>query len=175
MNTTTLSIERRADGVFSEAEQQALLGFLGGYSGLTRDAYALDLRQFEAWCQPRQLALFAVARHDIESFARQLEGLGRARATIARRLCTIASLYRYAVEEGLIERSPAVHRSPSRSSKRSQLQLDGGHTSLGILTASANGRRIICNEKRRYFPRTVQVDGGARCTACGQCRPLQVL
>jgi len=78
MSTTTMSIERRADGVFSEAEQQALLGFLGGYSGLTRDAYALDLRQFAAWCQQRQLALFEVARHDIESFARQLEDLGRA-------------------------------------------------------------------------------------------------
>src|SRR5215203_4949196 len=73
MNTSTLSVERRADGVFSDIEQQALLGFLGGYSGLTRDAYALDLRQFASWCQQRQLALFDVARHDIEGFARQLE------------------------------------------------------------------------------------------------------
>ena len=60
-------IERRPDGVFSAIEQQALVGLLGGYSGLTRDAYALDLRQFAAWCQQRQLALFDVARHDIES------------------------------------------------------------------------------------------------------------
>ena len=64
--TPTLSVERRTAGVFSGAEQQALLGFLGGYSGLTRDAYALDLRQFAAWCQQRQLALFDVARHAIE-------------------------------------------------------------------------------------------------------------
>ena len=92
MTSPTLSIERRADGVFSATEQQALIGFLGGYSGLTRDAYALDLRQFAAWCQQRQLALFDVARHDIESFARQLEELGRARATIARRLCTITGV-----------------------------------------------------------------------------------
>jgi hypothetical protein len=48
MITSTLSVERRADGVFSDVEQQALLGFLGGYSGLTRDAYALDLHQFAA-------------------------------------------------------------------------------------------------------------------------------
>jgi site-specific recombinase XerD len=109
MSTSTLSIERRPDGVFSAVEQQALIGFLGGYSSPTRDAYALDLRQFAAWCQQCQLALFDVARHDIESFARQLEDIGRARATIARRLCTITALYRYAVEEGLLERSPAVH------------------------------------------------------------------
>ena len=48
ISTSTLSIERRPDGVFSAIEQQALIGLLGGYSGLTRDAYALDLRQFHS-------------------------------------------------------------------------------------------------------------------------------
>ena len=84
--------------MFSSVGQQALVGFLGGYWGLTRDAYALDLRQFAAWCQQRQLALFDVARHDIEAFARQLEDIGRARATLARRLRTITAVYQYAVE-----------------------------------------------------------------------------
>ena len=51
-----------------------------------------DLRQFASWCQQRQLALFDVARHDIEGSARKLEELGKARATISRRLCTITSL-----------------------------------------------------------------------------------
>ncbi len=27
------------------------LGFLAGYTGLTREAYALDLRQYASWCQ----------------------------------------------------------------------------------------------------------------------------
>jgi site-specific recombinase XerD len=94
---------------FSEPERLALAGFLAGYSGLTREAYALDLRQFTAWCRQRQLRLFAVRRADIELFARELEAAGRARATITRRLSTIAGLYRYAVEEDLIDHSPAVH------------------------------------------------------------------
>jgi hypothetical protein len=34
---------------FSEAEKLALAGFLAGYSGMTREAYTLDLRQFTAW------------------------------------------------------------------------------------------------------------------------------
>ena len=34
--------------VFSEIEKLALAGFLAGYSGMTREAYALDLRQFTA-------------------------------------------------------------------------------------------------------------------------------
>ena len=73
---------------FTDAERLALAGFLAGYRGLTREAYALDLRQFTTWCRARSLALFAVRRADIESFARELEAKGRARATVTRRLCT---------------------------------------------------------------------------------------
>jgi hypothetical protein len=48
-------------------------------------------------------------RADIECFARDLEARGRARATVTRRLCTIAGFYRYAVEEELLDHSPAAH------------------------------------------------------------------
>ena len=37
--------------VFTEPERLALAGFLAGYTGLTREAYALDLRQYASWCQ----------------------------------------------------------------------------------------------------------------------------
>ena len=64
---------------FTDAERLALAGFLAGYRGLTREAYALDLRQFTTWCRARSLGLFAVRRADIESFARELEARGRGR------------------------------------------------------------------------------------------------
>ena len=48
-------------------------------------------------------------RAHIELFARSLEQHGKARATVARRLSTIAGFYRYCVEEQLIPASPAVH------------------------------------------------------------------
>jgi integrase/recombinase XerD len=83
--------------VFTESERLALAGYLAGYRGLTREAYTLDLRQFTGWCRSRSLALFAVRRADIETFARELEPKGRARATVTRRLCTIAGFYKYAV------------------------------------------------------------------------------
>jgi integrase/recombinase XerD len=95
--------------VFTDAERVALAGFLAGYRGLTREAYALDLRQFATWCRLRPLALFAARRADIEAFARELEAMGRARATVTRRLSTIAGFYKYAVEEELLDRSPAAH------------------------------------------------------------------
>ena len=93
---------------FTDAERLALAGFLTGYRGLTREAYALDLRQFTTWCRVRSLALFAARRDDIESFARKLEARGRARATVTRRLSTIAGFYKYAVEEELLDQSPAA-------------------------------------------------------------------
>ena len=63
---------------FTGTERLALAGFLAGYRSLTREAYALDLRQFTNWCRTRSLALFAVRRADIEGFARDLEAGGRA-------------------------------------------------------------------------------------------------
>jgi integrase len=95
--------------VFTESERLALAGFLAGYRGLTREAYTLDLRQFSAWCRARSLPLFAGRRADIETCARDLETKGRARATVSRRLCTIAGFYKYAVEEELLDHSPAAH------------------------------------------------------------------
>jgi integrase/recombinase XerD len=90
---------------FTDAERLALAGFPAGYRGLTREAYALDLRPLTAWCRTRSLNLSAVRRADIEGVARDLEARGRARATVTRRLCTIAGFYKYAVEEELLEHS----------------------------------------------------------------------
>ena len=95
--------------MFSEAEQVALAGYLAGYSGLTREASSLDLRQFVTWCDQHNIHLFQARRADIECFGRNLEARGRARATVSRRLCTVAGFYRYAVEEELLDHSPAVH------------------------------------------------------------------
>jgi integrase/recombinase XerD len=98
-----------AKPLFTDGERAVLAGFLAGYSGLTRDAYTLDLRQYTSWCAKHGLHLFTARRADIECFGRDMEAAGRARATIARRLCTIAGFYRYAVEEDLLEHSPAAH------------------------------------------------------------------
>jgi hypothetical protein len=69
-----------ADPLFTAGERQALAGFLSGYSGLTRDASPLDLRQYTGWCTVHGLHLFAARRIDIESFRGEMEAHGRARA-----------------------------------------------------------------------------------------------
>src|SRR5467141_2121069 len=108
-STTPSAVLVPAQPVFTDAERLALAGFLAGYRGLTREAYTLDLRQFTTWCRTRSLPLFAVRRANIEGFARELEARGRARATVARRLCTIAGFYKYAVEAELLDHSLAAH------------------------------------------------------------------
>ena len=132
----------RPDELFTDAETVALAGFLGGYSGLTRDAYALDLRQFATWCAEQRLALFGVRRSDIERFARHLEALGRARATIARRLGTVTCFYRYAEEEGLIAHSPAVHvRRPRLDYESHATGLDRNEVGALLVAAGLAGAR----------------------------------
>jgi hypothetical protein len=73
-----------AEPLFTVDERAALAGFLAGYSGLTRDAYTLDLRQYTSWCIAHGLHLFTARRADIEGFGRDMEATGRARATVAR-------------------------------------------------------------------------------------------
>jgi integrase/recombinase XerD len=109
MTTTIPSAALVVHGpVFSEPEQLALAGFLASYTGLIRGAYVLDLRQFATWCHQRHIMLFAVRRADIERFARDLEGKGRARSTVSRRLATIAESCKYAVEEYLLDHCRAA-------------------------------------------------------------------
>jgi site-specific recombinase XerD len=74
--TTTSTAIVVYDPELAGPEHVALAGFLGGYRGLTRDAYALDLRQFVAFCDERHLGLFEVRRSDIEAYGRELEARG---------------------------------------------------------------------------------------------------
>ena len=62
--------------------------------------------------------------------------LGRARATVTRRLCTIAGFYKYAVEEELLDHSPAGHvRRPRLNYESHATALD--RNELGALLVAA--------------------------------------
>jgi len=131
---------------FTAAERLALAGFLAGYRGLTREAYTLDLRQFTGWCRARTLPLFSIRRADIETFARELEARGRARATVTRRLCTIAGFYKFAVEEELLEYSPAAHV------RRPRLDYESHVTALDRNELGRHPRRRRARPARRARP-----------------------
>jgi hypothetical protein len=135
MTTTSTSIVVY-DPELAGPEHRALAGFLGGYRRLTRDAYALDLRQFVAFCNERHLGLFEVRRSDIEAYGRELEARGRATATVGRRLCTVTGFYCYAEEQELIAHSPAVHvRRPRIDYESHAIGLD--RNEVGALLVAA--------------------------------------
>ncbi len=110
MNDTVSSAELVAVHIDEEmVERLALVGFLAGYSGPTRESYRTDLRMFTVWLTDRQVRLLAAQRTHIELYGRWLEDQGRARATVGRRLSTLAGFYRYCEQEQILERSPAAH------------------------------------------------------------------
>ena len=164
--------------VFTTAVRLAL----AGYSGLTGQAYELDLRQFASWCGQQGLPLFQARRPDIECFARDLEARGRARATITRRLCTIAGFCKYAVEEELLEHSPAAHV------RRPRLDYESHATSLDHASAACAARRshsafsvigllpapqvgVLCALAWSWCPRHA-ADLGVRRAGCGGCQDV---
>lgn len=123
----------------TSTEVRTVAGFLAGYSGRTREAYTLDVRQFYRWCDDHRLGLFDVTRTHIELYARELEELGRAPATIGRRLSTIAGFYRYAAEEAVIEHSPAVHvRRPRLDYESHAIGLDRNELGAFLVAAGVS-------------------------------------
>lgn len=124
-------------------EVRTMAGFLAGYSGRTREAYTLDVRQFYRWCDEHRLGILEdISRTHIELYVRELEELGRAPATIGRRLSTLASFYRYACEEGVIEHSPAVHvRRPRLDYESHAVGLDRNELGGFLVAAGLSSAR----------------------------------
>jgi integrase/recombinase XerD len=95
--------------VFSNTERLALAGFLAGYSGLTREAYELDLRQYTSWCSPAPAAPVrrSPRRHRV---LRPRPGSPRPGPRHHHPpACTVAGFYKYAAGEELLDHSPAAH------------------------------------------------------------------
>ncbi len=100
------------------AEAMAVAGFLAGYCGATRRSYASDLRLFSSWCHEAKLSIFTARRAHLELFGRWMEETGRMRSTVARRLSTLASFYRYCEQEGLRRAQSRRQRPPTQTRLR---------------------------------------------------------
>jgi len=142
MRVSESTCVERYEPLLTDVEQATLVAFLAGYRGGTREAYTLDLRQFTAWCRQHQRHLFDARRVDIEMFARSREDNGRARATVARRLCTVAGFYRYAEDEGVLERAPAAHvRRPRLDYESHVAHLDRNEVGAVLVAAGLSNAR----------------------------------
>jgi site-specific recombinase XerD len=107
-----------------------------GYSGSTHTSYTTDLRLFALWCREAHVRLLDVKRAHVELFARHMETDGVMRATVARRLSTLAGFDRYCHDEGIVDRNPAANvRSPKVDYESRTLGLD--RNELGGLLVQA--------------------------------------
>ena len=126
----------------TEEEGVAVGAFLAGYSGNTRVSYATDLRIFSSWCHDSGVGLFSARRSHLELFGRWMEENGRMRSTVARRLSTLVSFYRYCEQEGLIERNPALNvRRPRVDYESRTLGLDRNELGAFLVQAGLGSPR----------------------------------
>jgi integrase/recombinase XerD len=77
-----------------------------GRSANTLAAYRRDLRAYQQWLRPRQVALGQVSEADVQEYVAHLRAAGRAPATVARALVAVRSLHRFLVDEGLAGLDP---------------------------------------------------------------------
>lgn len=120
----------------------AAAGFLASYSGTTRDGYTIDLKHWWSFCEVNRLPVLEAKRAHLELYVRTLEEQGYARSTVGRRLSTVASYYRWCVEEEVIDRNPAAHvRRPKVSQESTTLGLDRDELGRFLVQAGLMGGR----------------------------------
>jgi site-specific recombinase XerD len=116
--------------------------FLAGYGQTTREAYARDLRAWGDFLACIGVEVLAAHRVHVDAFARQGEEVSVSPATIARRLSALSGFYAYALDEGLIVRSPVARvRRPRVSDESPRLGVDRAEMRALLDTAHASGSR----------------------------------
>jgi integrase/recombinase XerD len=120
----------------------AAAGFLAGYSGATRDGYTIGLRKWWEFCETPGLAVLDVQRAHLDLYVRSLEQHGYAPGTIACRLSTVSSYYKWCYVEEVIDRNPATHvRRPKVSLESTTLGLDREELGRFLTAAELAGDR----------------------------------
>ncbi|GAA1984071.1 tyrosine-type recombinase/integrase [Catenulispora subtropica] len=128
------------------AEQVASL-FLLTYKATTASAYAVDLKQWFAWCALFDVDPFDAVRAHVDAWSVHLADDGKARpATLARKISAIRNFYLYAVDSGYTATSPvpakdkALHL-PKVSRKSQTLGPDRDESAAMLRAAAERGAR----------------------------------
>ncbi|WP_017446249.1 site-specific tyrosine recombinase XerD [Gayadomonas joobiniege] len=88
-----------------------------GLSENTRQAYLLDLQQFEAFCQRKGIQLRQVDGIHVGDYLQHLTEQALNKRSIARKLSSLKKFYQYLLLEGLTEQDPCAHIDSPKLSK----------------------------------------------------------
>lgn len=109
---TTLALPPGTLGSFTSRDplEQAVLGFLAGYSGRTLEAYRQDLKVYLAFCADQELPPLMAKTPHLDLYVRWMQAHPAkwSESTIARRFGTVAGFYKGAVRDDLMAKDPCL-------------------------------------------------------------------
>ena len=82
--------------------------WLGGFSTSTAEAYRRDADQWSTWCTLVGTDPMQAREGHVTAWVAELRRVGRADATIARKLAALASLYSWARRNGITDADPSA-------------------------------------------------------------------
>ncbi|NUR57416.1 MAG: tyrosine-type recombinase/integrase [Catenulispora sp.] len=137
----TVATASAPGGSGPNAEQVASL-FLLTYKPTTASAYAVDIKQWFAWCALFDVDPFDAVRAHVDAWSVHLADDGKARpATLARKISAIRNFYAYAVDSGYTATSPVPAKDKAlhlpRVSRKSQTLGPDREESAALLHAAA--------------------------------------
>ncbi len=139
--TAALAVVTSASPAIRTADELAG-AFLAGYRPATREQYARDLRSWGRFLSRVGVDVLAAHRVDVEAYCREAEAEGIALATLRRRLSALSGFYDYALDEGLIARSPVARvRRPKVADESPRLGLDREQTRALLDAGEASNPR----------------------------------
>jgi site-specific recombinase XerD len=113
-----------------------------GFSLRTREAYGRAVAEWTAACQGWGVTPLEASRPHVDRWARELEAAGQASTTVSRKLSSVASVYSYAVDEGILAASPAARvRRPKTADRHQAPGLSLEEARLFLAAAAADGPR----------------------------------
>jgi integrase/recombinase XerD len=116
--------------------------YLAGFSAATRRAYEGDLRCWGSFLSSVGVGVLEAHRVHGDAWVRTMEATGLAASTIARRLAAVGGFYAYAVDEGLIGRSPLLRvKRPRVSDESPRLGLDTAELARLLEVAESSNAR----------------------------------
>ncbi len=90
-----------------------------GFAARTREAYGRGVAEWTRVCAGWDVHPLAARRQHLDRWARDLEATGQASTTIARKPSSVASVYTYALGEGVVAVSLAARvRRPKTTGRR---------------------------------------------------------
>src|SRR5215213_9100268 len=102
MTSTTLQSSGRA------AWDELTTWWLSRYKPSTQRTYATYLPRWRKWCADRGIDPLAARRADVELWLRSVADTGLSRASVAAHYDAVASIYRLAYDEDLIDHNPCA-------------------------------------------------------------------